>query len=99
MGLCKTGKQVIRGNPFNNEALSVPACNQDLYLRACAKAGGLGWSWRAMLAQAAIYSDISPLFAGDMAMKHRCSLAFRMGVLMRCIFMRRLSVLQCDAWY
>lgn len=87
------------GTHSTNVVFSVPACNQDLYLKACAKAGGLGWSWRAMLARAAVYSGISSLFAGDVAVKHSCSLAFCMGFLLRCVFIRRLSVLQCDAWY
>uniref|UniRef100_A0A8B9DIY4 Solute carrier family 48 member 1 n=3 Tax=Neognathae TaxID=8825 RepID=A0A8B9DIY4_ANSCY len=44
-----------------NEALSAPAWDPDPYHKACAQAGGVGCSRRAMLAQAA---DLPPFYEG-----------------------------------
>lgn len=58
--------KLLGGIHLMDKVLPVPACNQDL----CLKAGGLGWSWRVMLAQAAIYPGISLLSGGAAAMNH-----------------------------
>lgn len=44
-----------------NEALSAPAWDPDPYPKACAQAGGVGCSRRAMLAQAAV---LPPFYEG-----------------------------------
>lgn len=67
-------------------------------LKPVRNAGGLGWSWGVMLVQAAVYSDILPLFWGG---TWPWSISVPWCViwgLMRCIFIRHLSVLPCDAW-